>query len=256
MRIEVYGVEGIPLVKPGTDLGEVIAGLVPSLQDTDILVIASSVVSKAEDNLISMDDIKPSKRAKEIGTAIGKDPRFVEAVLSESKEVLIDYPFLLVETGRGHICINAGIDASNIEDGMLILLPRNPDASAKRLREEILQRTGKRIGVVISDTCGRPFREGQTGVAVGCSGVPPFKDWRGIEDLFGKVLEVTIEAVADEIAGFANLIMGEGNDGVPAVVISGLCMTREGERGERESGAKPLFRIKENDRIRKAIRRT
>ena len=256
MRIEVYGVEGIPLVKPGTDLGEVIAGLVPSLQDTDILVIASSVVSKAEGSLISMDDIKPSKRAQAIGTATGKDPRFVEAVLNESKEVLMDYPFMLVETGTGHVCINAGIDASNVEDGMLILLPRDPDASAKMLREEIRERTGKRIGVVISDTCGRPFREGQTGVAVGCSGVPPFKDWRGLQDLFGRALEVTNEAVVDEIAGFANLIMGEGNDAIPVVVISGLCMTKEGERGEKESGAKPLFRIKENDRIRKAIRRT
>ena len=155
---------------------------------------------------------------------IGKDPRFVQAVLDESSEVLLDRPFLLVVTRFGHIGVNAGIDQSNVGDERILLLPENPCKSAERLRVSL----GKDCAVIITDTCGRPFRTGVAGVAVGWAGIAALRDWRGERDMHGKVLEITLEAIVDEIAAAANLLMGEAGDGTPAVVFRGLKYPRSG----------------------------
>ncbi len=159
-----------------------------------------------------------------IARGIGKDPRFVQAVLDESVEVLLDRPFLLVVTRFGHTGVNAGIDQSNVGDERILLLPENPSKSAERLRASL----GKDCAVIITDTCGRPFRTGVAGVAVGWSGIAALRDWRGECDMHGKVLEITLEAIVDEIAAAANLLMGEAGDGTPAVVFRGLKYPRSG----------------------------
>ncbi len=172
---------------------------------------------------------------------IGKDPRFVQAVLDESVEVLLDRPFLLVVTRFGHTGVNAGIDQSNVGDERILLLPENPSKSAERLRASL----GKDCAVIITDTCGRPFRTGVAGVAVGWSGIAALRDWRGECDMHGKVLEITMEAIVDEIAAAANLLMGEGGDGTPAVVFRGLKYPRSG--GD-------LFMAEDKDVIRRRLK--
>ncbi|MDL5502381.1 MAG: coenzyme F420-0:L-glutamate ligase, partial [Candidatus Methanoperedens sp.] len=148
------------------------------------------------------------------------DPRFVQAVLDESVEILLESPFLLVRIKNGSICVNAGIDHSNVEGSdNILLLPKNPDKSAFDLKKSLFNYTGKNVSVVITDTNGRAFRTGQTGAAIGCAGIKPTRDWRGTKDLFGRVLEVKNEGIVDEIAGFANILMGEGDGGMPIVVI-------------------------------------
>ncbi|MCJ7444012.1 MAG: coenzyme F420-0:L-glutamate ligase, partial [Methanotrichaceae archaeon] len=164
------------------------------------------------------------RQAKAIGLSLGKDPRFVQAVLDEADEIILDNPFLLVVTKFGHICVNAGIDQSNVGGNKILLLPENPNASAEKIRQKL----SKDCAVIITDTCGRPFRCGVAGTAVGCAGIGPLRDWRGELDIFGRPLEVTLEAIADEIAASSNLLMGEGGDRTPAVVIRGLNYPKSG----------------------------
>ena len=166
----------------------------------------------------------------------------MQAVLDESIDVLLEKPFLLVKTGFGHIGVNAGIDQSNVGDGRILLLPEDPKKSAENIRAGL----GKDLAVIITDTCGRPFRFGVAGVAVGWSGIAAVRDWRGERDLLGKALEITIEAVVDEIAGFANLLMGEAGDGTPAVVLRGLRYQQSGEQS--------IFMPDERDVIRPLLR--
>jgi coenzyme F420-0:L-glutamate ligase/coenzyme F420-1:gamma-L-glutamate ligase len=175
-------------------------------------------VAKAEGRSRDLNDYSPSPRAQKIAQLLGKDPRFVQAVLDEAKDVLLEDPFLLVTTSFGHTCVNAGIDQSNVAGGRILLLPADPCASAEAIRK----RLGKDCAVIITDTCGRPFRCGVAGVAVGWAGIAAMRDWRGELDLHGRSLEITLEAVVDEIAGAANLLMGEAGDGTPAVVFRGL----------------------------------
>ncbi|NYT06009.1 MAG: coenzyme F420-0:L-glutamate ligase [Methanomicrobiales archaeon] len=218
MRIEIIPVEGLPLIRKGDDLAAMIAALVP-LQDGDILCLASSVYSKAHGHTRPLASIEPGERARDIGRRCGEDPRFMQAVLDESTEVLIDHPFLLTCLAHGHVGVRAGVDQSNIEDGQLILLPPDPNAAADGIRHGIASAAGADVRVIITDTCGRSFRRGQTGIAIGWSGMTAIQDYRGDTDLFGHVLKITEEAVVDEIAGFANFVMGESNRGVPAVVF-------------------------------------
>ena len=178
-----------------------------------------------------------------IARNVGKDPRFVQAVLDESVEVLLDQPFLLVVTRFGHVGVNAGIDQSNVGDARILLLPEDPSGSAKRLRAEL----GKDCAVIITDTCGRPFRSGVAGVAIGWAGIAALRDWRGEQDLHGKALEITLEAIVDEIAAMANLLMGEAGDGTPAVVFRGLKYPR--------SGGDSVFMAEDKDVIRPHLRR-
>jgi coenzyme F420-0:L-glutamate ligase/coenzyme F420-1:gamma-L-glutamate ligase len=219
--VQGYLVRGLPAIREGDD----IASLVQShfeLEDGDILCLASTIVAKAEGRARELNDYIPTARAAAIARAIGKDPRFVQAVLDESAEVLLESPFLLVATRFGHICVNAGIDQSNVGGGKILLLPENPGSSAEQIRSWL----DKKCAVVITDTCGRPFRCGVTGVAVGWAGLAALKDWRGVQDMHGRALEITQEAIVDEIAGMANLLMGEAGDGTPAAVFRGLLYPR------------------------------
>lgn len=221
MTITVHPVPGLPLIQTGDDLAALIAERI-DLIDGDVLCIASSVWSKAKGYLRVLNDITPSERARAIAGRTGEDPRFIQAVLDESEELLLEYPFVLSVLSHGHIGVRAGVDQSNVDGGRVILLPPDPMAAAAELRSALEGRFAARIGVIVTDTCGRAFRRGQTGHAIGWSGITAIRDFRGDTDLFGHTLHITEEAVVDECAGFANLVMGESNNGVPAVVIRGL----------------------------------
>jgi coenzyme F420-0:L-glutamate ligase/coenzyme F420-1:gamma-L-glutamate ligase len=208
-----------------------------------VLCLASTIVAKSEGRFRNLDEYHPSERAAAISRSTGKDSRFVQAVLDESAAVLLDDPFLLVQTRFGHVGVNAGIDQSNVGSDQILLLPEDPAESAKRLRA----RLGKDCAVIITDTCGRPFRSGVAGVAIGWAGIAALRDWRGECDLHGKVLEITLEAIVDEIAAMANLLMGEAGDGTPAVVFRGLKYPRSGEDS--------VFMPEEKDVIRPHLKR-
>jgi len=242
LRTEAFTVNSIPLIKQGDDLTDFLRDVV--LQDGDIVVIASTIVSKAEGLMRSLESFTPSERARRIAAGLQEDPRFIEAVLGQSTEILIEKPFLLVESKFGQVCVNAGLDRSNVEEGFVLLLPDDPSQSAWRIRTRINERYGKNVAVIITDTCGRSFREGQTGVGIGFAGIASMKDWRGTKDLEGKTLEITNEGVGDEIAGLANLMMGEGAGGTPIVIVRGITY---------EDCECKVFRSKETDVIRKAI---
>jgi len=247
LRIEAFAVQGVPLIQDGDDVGAIVSKLV-RLEDGDIVAIASSIVAKSEGRVLRLKDITPSAEAKRIARINDDDARFVQVVLNESEEVLIEGPFMLTQTHAGHICVNAGVDRSNVQDGFVLLLPKNPDASAKKIRDAIKKETGKQVCVIITDTCGRPFRIGQVGTAIGCAGILPTKDWRGKLDLFGRTLMVTNEAIVDELAGFANLMMGEGGDATPVVIIRGV------KWQEDEDGVCKIHRPDAEDLIKRALR--
>jgi len=220
MVVQIFGVDGLPLIKKGDDLEALISDRI-EFESGDILCIASTVYSKAKGFTRSLASIHPSKYAKKIAERDHEDPRFVQAVLDEAADVLLDTPFILSELSYGHIGVRSGVDRSNIEDGLVILLPPDPIGAAIEIRQRIKSMQGKDIGVIITDTCGRAFRRGQTGNAIGWDGMYAIRDFRGDRDLFGHELKITEEAVVDEIAGFANFIMGESNQGIPAAVFRG-----------------------------------
>jgi coenzyme F420-0:L-glutamate ligase/coenzyme F420-1:gamma-L-glutamate ligase len=216
--ITVIGIRGLPMIHEGDDIASLICKKQP-FYDGDILCIASTIYSKSKGYTKPLASIVPSERAERLAKLNGEDPRFVQAVLDASEDVIMEHPFILSELAFGHIGVRAGVDQSNIEDGMIIFLPPDPMKAADNVRIEIKRISGKDIGVIITDTCGRSFRRGQTGNAIGWSGMTAIRDFRGDVDLFGHVLKITEEAVVDEIAGFANFVMGESNNGVPAVIF-------------------------------------
>lgn len=243
MPITVLPVTGLPLIQRGDDLPSLITDRV-QVENGDILCIASSVYSKSKGYTRMLADITPGDRAVRIGKRTGEDPRFLQAVLDASTDVLLEYPFILSEVAGGHIGVRAGVDQSNIDDGMVILLPPDSMKAAAEVRQRILDITGNTSGVIITDTVGRAFRRGQTGNAIGWSGIHAIRDFRGDKDLFGHVLKITEEAVVDEIAGFANYVMGESNNGVPAVLMKGC---------EPWSGHDDLYYRKEEDIMRRLL---
>jgi coenzyme F420-0:L-glutamate ligase/coenzyme F420-1:gamma-L-glutamate ligase len=215
----------------------------------DVLVVAQKIVSKSEGRLVWLDRIEPSSRAREIARKVDKDPRLVEIILRESREVLrMRAGVIVVEDLRGLVLANAGIDASNVnEDGgdqSVLLLPADPDASAKRLRDGLRSRTGRDIGVVINDSIGRAWRNGTIGTAIGVSGLPGLLDLRGTPDLFGRALRTTDLGVADEIASAASLLMGQAGEGRPLVLVRGAPYER------REGSARELQRDRALDFFR------
>ncbi len=220
--------QDFPLVRAGDDVAKMIvdcagkSGL--EIEDGDVVVIAQKVFSKAEGRVVNLRKVTSSKRALEIFKETGKSARFVELVLKESKRLLkVARDILLVEDNRGLVCINAGIDKSNVEGREnFALLPEDPDASAERCRLEIKRLTGRNVAVIMSDTYSRPFRRGQVNFAIGLSGVSPFKDYRGTRDLFGQVLKVKNVAIVDEVAAAAELLMGQGKEKSPVVIFKGL----------------------------------
>lgn len=226
MQITLTGVEGLPLVSEGDDIAALIVDALKSLDmellDGDIVVIAETLVAKAEGNTVDLRRIEPSRAALEIASRTGKDPRLVEAILEESSDIIkVGHDFIVSETRHGFVCANAGIDESNVEDGLATPLPEDPDGSARRILEALQELTGREMAVIISDTQGRPFREGAVGVAVGVAGISPLWDRKGELDLYGRSLQTTRVAVADELAAAASLVMGQADEGVPAVIIRG-----------------------------------
>ena len=226
--ISIIGLDNFPIVKVGDDLAKTIVetaeqNAVP-IEDGDIVVVAQKVVSKAEGRVVKLRDVKPSERAKKMAKVASKDPRFVELVLREAKKVLKCSPeTLIVENEKGLVCINAGIDKSNVSGkDSYSLLPKDADESTERIRSRIMKLTGKSVAVVISDTYSRPFRKGQVEFAIGIAGINPFKDYRGQGDLFNYVLKVKNIALVDEIASAAELVMGQGREAVPVVIIRNL----------------------------------
>jgi len=303
--MELLAVPDLPEVEPGDDLAGLVADRV-DLEPGDVVVVASTVVSKAEGRAADLSEFPAGPRAREVAARLAdatgdeRDPRFAQAILEESTELLMTVPFVLTETRFGHVTVNAGIDRSNVPGADLLLLPRAPGESARRIRRGLLTRAGidggdradtvgergketdghgagrdqaapatdgagpasgrdapglggetpdcvDGVGVVVSDTSGRPFRTGQRGVAVGWAGLPPTRDWRGDTDRTGRELAVTVEAVVDELAAAANLVAGEGDDGTPAVVV------RDWSFGDHDGGER-LFRDVDSDFVRQALR--
>ena len=221
-----------------------------TLYDNDILVIAHKIVSKSENRLVELEKIRPSARSIVIAKEHDKDPRVVELILRESNDILkISRGIIIVETRQGLICANAGVDQSNIEDGSnhALLLPADADKSASKIRQSLKKKTGKDIAIIISDTFGRPFREGQVNVAIGIAGLEPIKNYVGKADMYGKKLRVTQIAVADEIASAAELTMGKAN-GVPIVIVRGYNY----QRAQKKSSVSQLIREKEKDLFRQS----
>lgn len=226
-------IQGIPLIKPGDDLGEILwqvllENAIP-LRSGDVLVLAQKIVSKAEGRLVNLNEVEPSPQARELANATQKDARFVELVLRESRKVLRYRPgTLIVEHRLGFVCANAGIDHSNVQgpygqpEDWVLLLPADPDASAERIRKDLEARSGVDLGVMIIDSHGRPWRLGTVGVCIGISGVPALVDMRGQPDLFGYRLRVTQVAVADELAAAASLMMGQADERRPVVHVRGF----------------------------------
>ena len=226
-ELRIVPLEGIPEVAEGDDVAELVVRVV-ELEDDDVVVLAQKIVSKAEGRVLRLDAIDPSERALELAGDL--DPRRVEAILRESVEIVrVRPPLVIAETRHGFICASAGVDSSNApEQGMLVLLPEDPDASAARIRERIRELTGRTVGVLVTDSFGRPWRQGTTDVAIGAAGLPVILDLRGRRDRVGYELHATMIAVADEIASAAELVMGK-LDRIPAAVVRGLEVAGDGQ---------------------------
>jgi len=245
----------IPLIRTGDDLVQIIEnGLNQAsltLKDGDILVLAQKIVSKAEGRWVNLADIQPSEEAARLGERIQKDPRLIELILRESHQVLrTRVGTIIVEHRLGFICANAGIDHSNVagegnpNEELVLLLPENPDASAKAIREILELRSGVHLGVMIIDSHGRAWRQGVVGVAIGLAGLPGLVDMRGKSDLFGYNLRITTIGAADELAAAASLVMGQSDEGTPIVLVRGFPYPL------RDGSLKELLRPKEQDLFR------
>jgi coenzyme F420-0:L-glutamate ligase/coenzyme F420-1:gamma-L-glutamate ligase len=218
--LEVIGVSGLPEVRPGDDLGGLIAAHA-RLRDQDIVVVAQKVVSKAEGRIRSLQEVEPGESALRYAERLQADPRVVQVILEETVRVVRDERVLIVETRHGFVCANAGVDHSNVPgEDSVTLLPEDPDASASVLRGRLENLTGRRLGVIVADTFGRAWRMGITNVALGVAGLPALVDYRGRPDDFGQELTATVVAVADEVACAAELAMGK-TDRMPVAVVRG-----------------------------------
>ncbi|MGH7101688.1 MAG: coenzyme F420-0:L-glutamate ligase [Acetobacteraceae bacterium] len=257
-EVRLVPLSRIPLVKAGDDLAALLAcacteaGLSP--EAGDVLVVAQKIVSKAEGRLRRLDDVAVSPRARELAATVGKDPRLVALILSETRRVVRAVPnLLIVEHRLGFIMANAGVDQSNVErsnvgpggDPLALLLPEDPDASCARLRTALQQHFGVAIAVLMNDSFGRPWRNGVTGICIGAAGIAVLADRRGRPDLFGRLLRNTEIALGDEIAAAASLLMGQADEHIPAVLVRGL-----GLAPTEVEGAQALLRPPERDLFR------
>ncbi len=254
-RLVLTALEHFPLVRPGDDLPALIVGalrqnrLAP--EDGDVLVVAHKVISKAEGRLVKLDEVEPSEEARRLAAETGKDPRLVEVVLRESRAIVRTRPGVIVaEHHLGWVCANAAVDRSNAppdEGGgeQLVLLPRDPDASARAIRDAVRRAFRADVAVIVNDTHGRPFRLGAVGVAVGVAGMAPLTDLRGRRDLFGYTMRTTEVATADELAAAASLLQGQGDEGRPVVHVRGAPFVRDEEATSRR-----LIRPRELDMFR------
>jgi len=228
--LAIFPVRDLPELQEGDDLAQLITERA-ELEDGDVLVVAQKAISKIEGRMVRLDDVEPSARAREL--AGDGDPRRIEVILGEAKRVLRTRGSLLItETRHGFICASSGVDASNApEPGTVVLLPVDPDASAERLRAQLHELTGRTVGVVVSDSFGRPWRQGTTDVAIGAAGIEVLRDLKGARDPIGYELRTTMIAIADEIAGAAELVMGK-LDRVPVAVVRGLDAGGDGQAQE------------------------
>lgn len=251
-HVELIGVPGIPLIETGDDLttiiGEAVLSASLTLHDGDVVVVTSKVVSKAEGRWVNLDDVEPDAEAMRIAEQCHKDSREVMIILGEAERVSRLRPgVLIVEHQQGWVCANAGIDHSNTreEGDWRLLLPSNPDRSARQLRARLMESFGARIGVIISDSHGRPFRLGTVGVAIGAAGLPALWNLRGRPDLFGEKLQVTEVGFADEITAAAGLVLGQAAEGIPVVIVRGLDFPVD-----EDASAQDLVRPRELDLYR------
>lgn len=250
-QLVLTALPGLPAVQPGDSLALIIqeglgnAGL--ALADGDVLVLAQKIVSKAEGRQVDLATVSPSPRANELAERVAKDPRVVELVLQESRQILRTRPgLIIVEHRHGFICANAGIDQSNVEGQgeSVLLLPEDPDRSAENLREALSTHYGVEIGVIIADSHGRAWRLGTVGVAIGVAGLPALVDLRGNPDLFDRILRITEVGFADEVSAAASILMGQADEGQPVVHLRGL------PYGLRPSSLQELIRPEEEDLFR------
>lgn len=245
-RVELLPVEGIGEIREGDRLAASIAERI-AVGDGDVVAIAQKVVSKEEGRRVRLADVHPRARARELAERLGKDPALVELILAETHRIVREERVLIVETHSGLVCANAGIDTSNAgAEGEALLLPLDPDASARRIRGDLAALTGRRLAVVVTDSFGRPWRVGQSEVAIGCAGIAPLDDWRGRTDRGGRELQATEIAIADEIAAASDLVRDKAS-GIPVVVVRGLGERVTGEDGPgaaalRREAAEDLFR--------------
>ena len=238
--LSLFALPGIPMVQPGDDLPALIAdGLAragEAVAEGDVLVVAQKIVSKSEGRYADLATVEPGAEARELAARTAKDPRMVELILSESRRVVRHRPgVIIVEHRLGFVMANAGIDNSNVEpagaDERVLLLPRDPDGSARRIREGLRERLGADCAVIVNDSVGRAWRVGTVGLALGAAGLPSLLDLRGRDDLFGRPLEVTQVGLADELAAAASLLQGEADEGMPVVVVRGLAAAGPGNAG-------------------------
>ncbi len=249
MPIEIIPVMGIGEVNKGDDLAQLLLRACQrgklGVESGDIIVLTHKIVSKAEGRVYDLNSFIPSKFAIRVGRHIGKDPRQVEAILSESRRLVKMVKGLIIsETFHGFVCANAGVDQSNVKKGNLVLLPKQPDKSAQNVKRFIKKETGKNVGVIISDTFGRPWREGQVDIAIGIAGLDPFSDYRGMRDQYGYDLKASVICTADELASAAELCMNK-LDRIPAVIIRGYKFKRNEDASSKSLSRKPardLFR--------------
>jgi coenzyme F420-0:L-glutamate ligase/coenzyme F420-1:gamma-L-glutamate ligase len=251
--LQLISVPGIPLIEPGTDLLSLICNITqsqgPALRDGDVLVLAQKIVSKAEGRYVDLAAIEPSERAVALSKEVQKDPRLVEVIVRESREVLRHKPgVLIVEHRLGFVLANAGVDQSNVDPRRaakpVLLLPEDPDKSARLLHEGLRRRLGKNIAVVINDSLGRAWRLGTVGVALGAAGLPALRDLRGQPDLYDRPLQVSETGFADEIAAAASLLMGQADEATPVIVVRGLTWSA------KASSAAQLLRDAKDDLFR------
>ena len=247
--IQILGISKMPLVNPGDNIGDQLVQAAKEeaipIQANDILVIAQKIVSKAEGKVLDLSLVHPSELAKTIAKTSAKDPRHVEVILRESTSIVrMRGAHLIVETPHGFVCANAGVDRSNVgKNDSVVLLPVDPDKSAKMIRQRIMELTGVEVGVIISDTFGRAWRNGQVNVAIGVDGLNPMVDYRGSQDMFGNQLSVTQIAIADELASAAELVMRK-SDRIPVAIIRGVEYVKE------TGSIKSLIRPREEDLFR------
>ncbi|MBA7502477.1 Bifunctional F420 biosynthesis protein FbiB [subsurface metagenome] len=229
--MQLIALKGLPLVKKGDEVGKLIVGAAQKqglrLEDGDVIVVAQTIISKAEGNVVDLRGVKPSKKAEQIAARLDKDSREVEVILQQSSEIVRLGHVIISRTKHGFVCANAGVDHTNVDPEHVTILPDDPDASAAGIRDFIKRKLGTEVSVIISDTQGRAFRMGCVGVAVGVAGMNPLLDLRGKRDLHDKELRVTITSPADALAAAAVSVMGEANEGTPVVVVKGAIYERE-----------------------------
>lgn len=252
--VTIIGLENFPLVKAGDNLAKIIVETAAKnnvqIENGDIVVVSQKIVSKAEGKVIKMDEINPSEEALKIAEKVQRDPKLIELVLRETERIIkASREIVIVEDKRGLICINAGVDKSNVPKNAYSLLPENPDLSARRIREEIAKITGKKVSVIIGDTFSRPFRRGQVEFAIGIAGIKPFKDYRGQRDLYDNLLRVKNVAIVDEIACAAELVMGQGKEAIPVAIIKNLDRAETSE----EASIKELAISSQEDLFRETL---